>query len=81
MRGVAIAAILDEGDPFTIRDQPVGQRMGVEKRLVPRPLAIEGEVGLAVVADFDEALPSFDPVDRTGQRGRHGAGRFEQYRF
>ena len=50
----AIAAVRHEGQPFAVGDQAVGEREGLQQRLVARPLVVEGEA-VAVVADLDDA--------------------------
>ena len=66
VRRRAITAILDEGDPLAIGDWPVSQRMRMEQRFMPWPLAIEGEPAPALVANLDQPLAPLNPVQRIG---------------
>ena len=52
-----IAAVLDEGEVFARRRQPVGEVEALQPDLVPRRLVVEGET-LAVMADGAQAGPS-----------------------
>lgn len=44
--------------------------MAGEQRIVPRPLAIEGET-VAIVPDADDSRIPLDPADRPRHRNRH----------
>lgn len=52
---VGIAAIVDEGVPLGIGDQPVGEREGLEQQAVRRALVVEGEARFLVPDAGDPA--------------------------
>ena len=65
MAGIAIAAIFDKREPFTIGDRTIGKRMGVQQHVVTRTFAIKSEVR-TIVADLLNAGSAFDPSYRRG---------------
>ena len=55
---LAIAAGLDEGEPFAVGHAAVGQTEGIEQHLVPRALVVEREAGAVVADGADAAVES-----------------------
>ena len=61
-RGRRVAAVLDEGEPFAIGDEAIGEREGAEQNLVARALVVPRKAG-SVVADLMDAAGIVDPAD------------------
>ena len=64
-----IAAVLDEGAPFTIGDEPVGERMALQPYGMPRAFAVERET-LPVVTDLGGTGTTLDPAHRLRRHAR-----------
>lgn len=78
-RGLAVAAVFHEGQPFAVGDGVRGQRVRLQPDGVARPFAVEHERGAVVgPADLHWAAAEVGPAGRVGRvtdgRGRPGGG-------
>jgi hypothetical protein len=66
-RGAPVAAVVDEGLPFTVGHEAARQRKRCQVHDVARALVVETKAGVGVVADLDLTARRFPPI-RVGHR-------------